>query len=204
MQVDFRHAPFAGQPLIIVGESLRDFAPSPKAGFNPDQIPERLGQLRVGVGVLTQSALQPLVPSFCKTLGRVNCVQWHPSRRQTGRQGSVPKQLGGKAVDGLDGGLVKLRDRLAYPASLLFSQVLGQQVFVAIAKAIPQQQLHPRADTFGQFGCGSVGEGDGHDILHPDAGLHQRHHPADQGVGLARARPGFHHEVGAEIIHYAA
>ena len=107
-------------------------------------------------------------------------------------------------MDGLDGGLVQLRDRLAYPASLLFSQVPGQQVLIAIDKTIIQQLFYPRADTFGQFGRGRVGEGDGHDILYPDADLHQRHHPADQGVGLARAGAGFHHEVGAEVIDYAA
>ena len=52
-KVNFRHAPFESQPLMIADESPRDSAPSTKAGFNPNKVPERLGQFRDGVGVLT-------------------------------------------------------------------------------------------------------------------------------------------------------
>ena len=111
-----------------------------------------------------------------------------------------PEQLGGEAVDGLDGGLVQFGDGLADVSAVVGRQVRGQEVVGVVGVVVVQELFQAGADAFGQLGGGGFGEGDGDDAGHWVAGFDQGDGAAHQGVGFAGAGAGLNDEVGVEVV----
>ena len=181
-----------------------------RSDAGPKQMAQYPLQLGARIGAVAQRPIQPLAPSFGEILSRVQFVPLRPARRQPHRHGPLAEQLGGEAVDGLDGRPVQLGDGVADALEFFirpcdFSKIralhpiLDQRIIRAGPVFVIQQILHAGADPFRQFRRCHLGEGDGNDVLHLDASLHQRDHAADQCVSLARAGPRLNDQVGVQV-----